>query len=115
MKNWKDLFNEVTKNEGIPFMEGREKGTLPIGTPATINDWGYIKGDDGEYSVISLRETPKQFYFGGSIITKNLKAFEELAEENGVDLATVKNEGIQVIFNKEKSKNNREYMYMELV
>ena len=77
------------KHEGIPFMEGREKGEIRkvLGKPLHIDGFGFIKGRNGDFAVVSFKEDAKQFYFCNSIITDMLKEVQkdgmekELAEQ----------------------------------
>lgn len=67
------------KNAGIPFMEGREKGSLKDvhGQDLHIIDFGFINGEDGEYAVMMFAEDDAHFYFGNSIITSMLHTIDE--------------------------------------
>lgn len=63
------------KNEGIPFMETRTKGDVRdlIDTVVHIIDFGFIRGDNGEYVVFITKENDKEFYCGGKAVTELLK------------------------------------------
>jgi hypothetical protein len=63
---------------GVPFMDGREKAELPLQSSVTICDYGFIDGEDGEYVVLALKEFPKAFFFGGSVITQK---FQDLVKD----------------------------------
>lgn len=96
---------------GVPFMEGREKaGELPMGSEVTIDDYGYIDGKDGEYVVLSLREFPKSFFFGGQVVTEKMQEIDKMftsATEKNQQLA----EGIPVVFEKKTNKaGKRDYV-----
>ena len=120
--NMKDIMNkakEVAKTfemEGIPFMEGR---TLAkdfkdiLGVVVKITDYGFINGDDGEYTVFIVEDNDKEFYASGKVLTQDLHTLEESI---GVDefKAAVKEEGLEVLFGRKKSKNNREYTTVKL-
>lgn len=120
--NMKDVMNkakEVAKTfemEGIPFMEGR---TLAkdfsdiLGVVVKITDYGFINGDDGEYTVFIVEDNEKKFYATGKVLTQDLHTLEEAI---GVDefKAAVKEEGLEVLFGRKKSKNNREYTTVKL-
>ena len=120
--NMKDIMNkakEVAKTfemEGIPFMEGR---TLAkdfkdiLGVVVKITDYGFINGDDGEYTVFIVEDNDKEFYASGKVLTQDLHTLEETI---GVEefKAAVKEEGLEVLFGRKKSKNNREYTTVKL-
>ena len=120
--NMKDIMNkakEVAKTfemEGIPFMEGR---TLAkdfkdiLGVVVKITDYGFINGDDGEYTVFIIEDNDNEFYASGKVLTQDLHALEE---QIGIEefKAAVKEEGLEVLFGRKKSKNNREYTTVKL-
>ena len=120
--NMKDIMNkakEVAKTfemEGIPFMEGR---TLAkdfkdiLGVVVKITDYGFINGDDGEYTVFIVEDNDKEFFASGKVLTQDLHTLEE---KIGVEefKAAVKEEGLEVLFGRKKSKNNREYTTVKL-
>jgi hypothetical protein len=94
----------------LPLMEGREKGDFSRlhGTPVTINDFGFMKDDDKEYVVFTVKEDPQFFYFGGQVLTENMK---QLDQDDYSD--AVRKEGLPVLFNTKKSKNKRDYTTVE--
>lgn len=120
--NMKDIMNkakEVAKTfemEGIPFMQGR---TLAkdfkdiLGVVVKITDYGFINGDDGEYTVFIIEDNDNEFYASGKVLTQDLHTLEE---QIGVEefKAAVKEEGLEVLFGRKKSKNNREYTTVKL-
>ena len=101
---------EVTKS-GLPFMDGREKlevtGEL-LNNILTVDDYGYLDGDDGEYVVISLKEYPKHFIYGGSVVTD---AFKKLEEKIGAEnMAQLIQYGLTFRLSELISKNKRKYI-----
>ena len=66
------------KNEGVPFMEGRDKGDKAeiLGKALHIEDFGFINGQDGKFAVMLFAEIPDKFYFGNSIVTEMLQTVE---------------------------------------
>lgn len=66
-------------NNGIPFMEGRTKGSMNalINQTVHIDNFGFINGTDGEYAVFTVAEDPQNFYFGGVAITDTLRKIEK--------------------------------------
>lgn len=63
-------FKSLT-SQGVPFMENRVKGDINdlINEDLHIVDYGFIRGRKGEYAVIAFKEYPKNFYFGGMVLT----------------------------------------------
>lgn len=93
----------------LPLMDGREKGDVKdlIGTVNTIVDYGFLPNEAGEpYAVFVVKERPKTFYFGGSVLTARLS---DLESEGYHD--TIVEEGLPVLMNEARSKkSNRNYM-----
>ena len=101
---------EVTKS-GLPFMDGREKLEITgevLNNILTVDDYGYLDGDDGNYVVISLREYPKHFIYGGSVVTD---AFKKLEEKIGAEnMAQLIQHGLTFRLSELISKNKRKYV-----
>lgn len=88
----------------VEFMKGRESGKTAdiLGKKYTITDYAFLKDDkDEEYAVFILDEIKDKFFFGGSVITKNLKAFTD--EEK----SEIQKEGLPVLFREQKSKTTK--------
>lgn len=98
-------------NKGIPFMEGREKGSLRdrVDEPLHIVDFGFINGKDSEFAVILFAEDDERFYFGNAIITEMLKEVDadDMREE-------LKDQVIEFHMRTSKERN-QEYMAFEFV
>lgn len=93
------------KNEGVPFMEGREKGNIHeiVDEPLHIMEFGFIHGNNGDFAVIRVAEVEDKFYFCNSIITELLQTVRDDGMES--ELAE------QVVyFEERKSKNGQTYM-----
>jgi hypothetical protein len=105
----KDRALQLNSNGGVPFMEGRTKGdNLPLNSPVTIDDYGFIDGEDGEYVVISLKEFPKNFYFGGSVVTEKMQDIEKDITPD--EKKEIHSSGLPVLFSKRKNKaGKKEY------
>lgn len=100
----------LNSGKGIDFMSNREKGDMEelIGKVCTIRDYAFISNDDGEYAVFIIEENDKKFYFGGMVLTSNLKAFTD--EEH----TEIKEEGLPCLFTKQSNKKGkREYVNVE--
>lgn len=101
---------EVTKS-GLPFMDGREKLEVTgevLNNILTVDDYGYLDGDDGNYVVISLKEYPKHFIYGGSVVTD---AFKKLEEKIGAEnMAQLIQYGLTFRLSELVSKNKRKYV-----
>lgn len=88
----------------VDFMKGRESGKTSeiLGKKYTIKDYGFLQDDKGEeYSVFILDEIKDKFFFGGTVLTKNLKEFTE------DEKAEVQREGLPVLFREQKSKTTK--------
>ena len=79
------------RNEGVPFMEGREKGDKAeiLGKPLHIEDFGFINGQDGKFAVMLFSEIPDKFFFGNSIVTEMLQAVERDDMRKGLRECTI--------------------------
>lgn len=102
----KEKMMRLNSNEGIPFMKDRTKGEIKeiLDKNVTIKDFDFITGNDGEYVVFIIDEVKDTFYFGGSVLTNNLKMLSDEEKEE------VKREGLPVYLYEAKSKNNRKYV-----
>ena len=113
MLNINDLIKqaqEVTKS-GLPFMDGKEKLEVTgevLNNILTVDDYGYLEGDDGEYVVIALKEYPQHFIYGGSVVTD---AFKKLESKIGVDnMGLLIEHGLTFRLSELISKNKRKYI-----
>lgn len=112
MMNINELINqakEVTAS-GLPFMDGREpikvEGNI-LNNTLTVEDYGYLEGDDGEYVVIALKEYPQHFIYGGSVVTD---AFKKLEGKVGTDnMVKLIEHGLTFKLTELVSKNKRKY------
>lgn len=100
--NLKEKMLGLNSNEGIVFMKGRTKGEIAeiLGTPVTIRDFDFLDGQDGEYVVFIVDEVKDTFFFGGSVLTKNLQVISEEEKED------VKKNGLPVLLYEAKSKKS---------
>ena len=104
------FFTNLNSGKGIAFMENAEKADLKdiVTKLVHINDYGYIHGEDGDFAVIQIVETPGKFYFANSVITDMLKQVDE-----GGMKAKLPNQGI--VFKLRTSKKGRQYMSFEFI
>lgn len=108
----KDRAKKLNSGNGVPFMEGREKGEFfPLNSIVTVDQFGFINGENGQYVVLSFREFPENFFFGSSVATEKFSLLE--AENTPAEVAEALEEGIPVIFTERKSKNKRTYTTVE--
>lgn len=93
------------RNDGVPFMDGRDKGSSDeiLGQPLHMDDFGFINGNDGRFAVMSFVEFPDKFYFGNSVVTEML----ETVEADGMKGELV---NVTITFDRRKSKNGRDYI-----
>lgn len=109
MKSLRDRAKEFSVR--LPFMDGCDKGDTKelLGTVNTINEYGFLPNENGEaYAVFTVKEHPKRFYFGGTVLTDRL----EQLEAEGYHEAIVA-EGLPILMTEKKSKNNRGYINVE--
>ena len=99
----------MNSGKGIEFMEGRTKGETEelLDKVCTIRDYAFITGTDGEYVVFIIDEDPKSFFFGGKVLTNNLKALSEEEHEE------LKADGLPTYLTQRKSKNKKTYTAVE--
>ena len=104
----KDFTKKLTEKNSILFMEGRTKGDLAeiVDKNVTVNNFAFLKNEEGEYSVFTVKEIPDSFYFGGMVITEHLKELEVYREE-------IEKEGLPICIKAKKSKNKKNYYVME--
>ena len=108
IKNMKTLRERAKEFDvRLPFMEGREKGDNKelLGQVSTIIEYGFLPNEAGEaYAVFIVKERPGKFYFGGTVITDRLTQLEAEGYHEAVTT-----EGLPVLMNEKKSKNNRTF------
>jgi len=90
----------------LPIMEGRDKGDTDdlIGVVVTLRDFGFMSGDNGDYVVFIVDEEPKEFFFGGKVLTDDMQKMES----DGYHQMIV-DEGLPMVLTKKKSKNKQTY------
>lgn len=115
--NVKNILGELKDKlnaNSIPFMEGKTPGKLIEGQVMTICDYGFINGDDGEYSVILCKEDNEHFFFGGLVLTDLLKTVDTNYTKE--DISDLMEYGIKFTTERVKSKKGkREYTKVILV
>ncbi|NCC78975.1 MAG: hypothetical protein EOM07_05155 [Clostridia bacterium] len=105
----KDKAKKINSNGGVAFMDRREKAELILDETLLVDDFGFIKGEDGEYVVLSTKDYPKFFFFGGSVVTQK---FKELIDGENLDdiKEKLEAEGLPTLFTKKTTKKgNRSY------
>lgn len=108
--NLRDFTKKLNEGNSISFMEGRTKGELDeiLDKSVTLADFAFLKNDDGEFAVFVVKEIPDSFYFGGLVITENLKKIEEAGfKEEVIKL------GLPLAVRSKKSKNKKTYYMLE--
>lgn len=108
MSNLKNRVKELSTK--IEFMDSREKGDFSklVGKTVTINDYGFLQDNGKAYIVFTVEEDKENFYFGGMILTDQMKQLDE----DGFHDDIVR-EGLPVKFDTKKSKGKREYTTVE--
>jgi len=98
----------------LPIMENRTKGDVQdlVGVYCTIRDYGFLpsdKNDSADYAVFIIDDEPKEFFFGGMVLTDTL---HKLDDEGYGD--EIRADGLPVLFTKVKSKNGQRYINVVL-
>ena len=111
LENLAGKIQELNSSGGVPFMEGRTLGKIAEGVVHTLDNYGFIHGEDGEYVVLSFEEYPDFFFFGGSVVTQKIKDLSDVLADAGIEDLTTQDSGVPVIFEKKKNKSGKkEYM-----
>ena len=97
---------------GLPLMDGRVQ--LPsdtiLGQEVTVEDYGYLNGENGEYVVITLKEYPNNFFYGATVVTQSFKELDSaLTDEERLEILE---EGLTFTITEKKSKNGYKYHKM---
>ena len=96
------------QQQGIPFMEGAEKADIRdlVDEPIHIIDFGFIKGDNGDFAVFQTKENEGVFFFAPTVISENLREIE--ADNMKNVLAKT-----EVVVRLTTSKKGRDYFSLE--
>ena len=99
-----------SSNRGIAFMDTCEKANVTdlFGRTVHITDFGFIKGEDGDYAAFTVAETPGLFYFGNAIITDMLKKVDADGKREELQFVAVRIE-------QRLSKKGRNYVGFEFL
>ena len=105
-----NYFKGLNNNKGIAFMDNATKVELKVtcGKPVHIDDFGFIKGESGDFACIHLAEYPNNFFFANAIITDMLKQVESDGMRDAL-------KSQPIVFGMHTSKKGREYMGYEFV
>lgn len=106
----RDFAKKLNEGNSIKFMDGKTKGELEEikDKVVTINHFDFIKNEEGDYAVFTVAEINDSFYFGGLVITENLKKIESEGLKPDVE-----KEGLPCIITSRKSKNKKTYYSVE--
>lgn len=112
MMNMENLIKEVSQitASGLLFMEGKEKLEVKgdiLNNVLTVDDYGFLEGEEGEYVVIALREYPNHFIYGSSVVTQAFKTLDE--KFNDEQKAFLIEQGLTFKLSEMLSKNKRKY------
>ena len=106
----KEKAMKMNSGKGIEFMQGKNKGEMIeiLNKACTIRDYDFISGDDGEYVVFIIDEIDDEFFFGGKVLTDDMKQFTDEDHEE------IKANGLPVLLTEQKSKKTkRPYVAVE--
>lgn len=114
--NVEDLFKQVSEitESGLPLMEGKEKldSKEILGEVVTVDEYGFMEGEEGEYVVISLQEYPQNFIYGGSVVSEAFKKFDGKFDDE--QKKTIIEHGLTFVLEEKKSANKRNYTKITL-
>lgn len=118
MLNVNEILKKVKSelSNGLPFMEGREKGTIVCGYEFTIKEFGFLMDNENNrpYVCFLVEEDTEHFYFGGGVVTEKLQQIKEILSDE--ELKTLLSTGLKVAFENKKSKDkNRDYIDMAIL
>lgn len=102
---------KAMSDNGLPFMQGREKGEVDADAAYTIVDFGFMKDQDKKYIAFIVKEDDAHFFFGGQVMTD---LFLDIEEQYSSYLPALLEEGIPVKFGTKTSKNKRKYTTVEI-
>ncbi|MEG1009913.1 MAG: hypothetical protein RSF67_08930 [Clostridia bacterium] len=117
--NIENLIKEVSQitASGLPFMEGKEKLEIEgniLNNVLTVDNFGFLVGvneetkAEEEYVVISLKEYPKHFIYGSSVVTQAFKQIDSRFTEE--EVGALIQMGLTFELSKKVSKQkNRKY------
>lgn len=108
IKGLKERVQELSVS--LPLMEGREKGELKslYMDKITIRDFGFLKDGEEEYVAFIIDEDKENFYFGGMVLTDNMKQLEADGYRTEIE-----KDGLPIRLSEKKGKNNRVYTKVE--
>lgn len=94
----------------LPLMKGREKGDLKslYMETITIRDFGFLRDGDDDYVVFIIDEDTENFYFGGMVLTDNMKNLEADGYRTEIE-----KEGLPIRLSEKMGKNKRKYTHVE--
>ena len=112
MFNINDLIKSVSEitESGLPFMEGKEKLAVEgdiLNQVLSVDDYGFLSGEEGEYVVIALKEYPNNFIYGSSVVTQAFKKMDTKLSKD--EIAYLIEEGLTFKLTKTTSANKRKY------
>jgi hypothetical protein len=109
MKSLRERTQELSNQ--LPFMQGRTKGDLDgiKDMIITIREFGFMNDNNKEYVAFIINEDPHCFYFGGQVLTDNMRKLEA----DGYTEEIVK-DGLPVLLGTRRSKtSNKDYTTVE--
>lgn len=112
MMNMEQLINEVTNitASGLPLMEGKTQlkveGNI-LNNTLTVDEYGFLEGEEGEYVVIALKEYPEHFIYGSSVVTQAFKQIDNKFKKE--EIAKLLEMGLTFRLSEQMSKNKRRY------
>lgn len=104
---------KAVASNNLPLMEGKEKGEInDFNRIYTINDFDFMKGNNGDFAVFTIKETQDYFFFGATVLTDKLKTLQQTFTSD--ELAMLLQHGITVKFGKNRGKSGFTYTTADL-
>lgn len=92
----------------VKLAKDREKGETAelLGKKITIIDYEFIETGDDRYIAFVTKEIPEKFFFGGTVLTKDLSTLDEEGYSS-----KIRTEGLEVRLTEKSSKNDPRMTY----
>jgi hypothetical protein len=100
---------EITQS-GLPFMEGKEKLEVKgdvLNKTLTVDQYGFMEGEEGEYVAFTVKEFPNHFMYGASVVSEGFKKFDQKFNEEQKEM--IMKHGLTILLGERKSANKRNY------
>ena len=106
--NLRERTQQLSNN--LPFMNDREKGEVKtlLNEIVTVDNFGFMNDEDGDYVCFTIKEQPKKFFFGGMVLTDDMHQLEADGYRDEIE-----SDGLPIRMIEKKSKNKKTYTKVE--